>query len=131
MPSDKKYGTFDELIADVEPRSKKIARRLRSFIFDIHPDAVEVVRLGDRAATYGVGPKKMSEAYAYISPQKEYVNLGFFYGTSLEDPEGLQEGTGKAMRHVKVRSVEEADQPAVRRLIEAAFAERREALGLA
>lgn len=40
-----------------------IARKLRSVILAVDPVAIQVVRLGDRAATYGVGPKKMSEAY--------------------------------------------------------------------
>ena len=58
-------------------------------------ELLEVVRLGDRAATYGVGPKKMSEHFCYIAPQKYYVNLGFMYGADLPDPNGLLEGSGK------------------------------------
>lgn len=127
--SETKFGTFDELIAGLDPEIEGIARHLRTLILNVHPDAVEVVRLGDRAASYGVGPKKMSEAYAYIMPQEGYVNLGFYNGVSLADPEWLMEGTGKRLRHVKVRSKEEAGRPALRRLIEGALAERREALG--
>ena len=88
-----------------------------------------MVRLGDRAATYGVGLKKMSEGYSYILPHKNWVNLGFYMGTSLPDPSGLMEGTGKKLRHVKVRSVEDAERPEIRRLIEEALAERKQALG--
>jgi hypothetical protein len=87
------------------------------------------VRLGDRAATYGLGPKKMSEGYAYILPHTRWVNLGFYKGAELDDPRGLLEGTGAKMRHVKVRSVDEAGKPAVRALIEAALKERQAALG--
>lgn len=43
--------------ADLRP----IARRLRELVLDVHPDAVEVVRLGDRAATDGLGPPVHSE----------------------------------------------------------------------
>ena len=105
-----RFGTFDELVAGADGAVAAIARKLRSVILAVDPVAVEVVRLGDRAATYGVGPKKMSEAYVYVMPQRGQVNLGFFRGTSLDDPEGLLEGTGKAMRHVKVRSIEDADR---------------------
>ena len=59
-------------------------------------------------------------------PQKAYVNLGFYRGTSLSDPLGMLEGTGKDLRHVKVRSLEQAEQPAVRELIAAAVADRRQ-----
>ena len=109
--------------SDVRP----VSERLREMVVDVDPDTVEVVRLGNRAATYGVGPKKMSEGYACILPYKNWVNLGFYKGTDLMDPEGLLEGTGKKMRHLKVRSVEGAGQPALRALIEKAFAERKRA----
>ena len=128
--SDTRFGSFDDLMAGLDPDVEQIARRLRALIQSVHPDAVERVRLGDRAATYGVGPKKMSESHTYIGPQAGYVNLGFFRGTSLPDPSGLLEGTGVAMRHTKVRTVEAVDRPAVRALIEAALAERRRILGL-
>ena len=49
---------------------------------------VETVRLGDNAATYGVGPKKMSDGYAYIMPMRGYINLGFYQGAMLADPNG-------------------------------------------
>ncbi len=86
-----------------------------------------MVRLGDRAATYGVGPKKMSEGYAYIIPHASRVNLGFYKGVDLKDPKGLLGGTGVKMRHVKIRSVGGAEQPAIRTLLKAALAERRKA----
>lgn len=123
-----KFGTFDDLVARLDPKIEQIARRLRTLILRVDPDAVEVVRLGDNAASFGLGPKKMSEAYAYIMPKAAYVNLGFYNGAALADPAGLIEGTGKRLRHVKVYSSEDADRPELRRLIETARAERRQAL---
>ena len=124
-----KYGTFDDLVAGLDPKIEQICRSLRDLILRLDTDAVEVVRLGDNAASFGLGPKKMSEAYAYIMPKAAYVNLGFYNGAALIDPAGLIEGTGKRLRHVKVFSSEEVAQPALRQLIEAAKAERRQALG--
>lgn len=124
------FGTFDELIDGVTAEWAAVARQLRALVLAVHPEAVEVVRLGDNAASYGVGPKKMSEAYCYVMVQKSWVNLGFYYGTAVPDPAGLLEGTGKRLRHVKVRSPAEAQQPALRALVAAALAERRAALGL-
>ena len=123
-----KYGTFDDLVAGLNPKIEQISRSLRTLILGLHPDVVEVVRLGDNAASYGLGPKKMSEAYAYIMPKAGYVNLGFYNGAALVDSAGLIQGTGKRLRHVKVYSSKEVGQPALRRLIEAALAERRQAL---
>lgn len=124
-----RYGTFDELLEIAAPQIRPIAVRLREIVLEVDPDAVEVVRLGDRAATYGVGPKKMSEGYAYILPQKNWVNLGFYKGSDLPDPAGLMEGTGKKLRHVKVRAVEDAERPEIRALLKEALAERTAALG--
>ena len=124
------YGSFDDLMVEVDPELERIARTLRAVILDVDPGAVEVVRLGDRAATYGVGPKKMSEGYVYVMPQSAWVNLGFYKGADLDDPLGLLEGTGAKMRHVKVRSFAETEQPELRALVSMAVAERREALGI-
>lgn len=124
-----RYGTFDELLEIAAPQIRPIAVRLREIVLEVDPDAVEVVRLGDRAATYGVGPKKMSEGYAYILPHKNWVNLGFYKGADLPDPAGLMEGTGKKLRHVKVRAVEDAERPEIRALLKEALAERTAALG--
>ena len=128
--SDTKFGSFDDLMDGLDPDIERVSRWLRDLVLDVDPDAVEVVRLGDRAATYGVGPKKMSEGYAYILPYDNWVNLGFYKGTDLPDPQGLLEGTGARMRHVKVESVETTDRAALTSLVTEALSERQEALGI-
>ena len=124
-----KFGTFEDLLETMAPVLKPVAVRLKDIIQTLDPNAVEVVRLGDRAATYGVGPKKMSEGYAYILPHAKWINLGFFKGADLPDPEGLLEGTGAKMRHVKVRDESYCQNPAIRDLLIAALDERKSALG--
>ena len=118
-------GTFDELLAGVEPDLAAIARRLRAIIRAGDVNAVETVRLGDNAATFGVGPKKMTDGYAYIMPMRGYVNLGFYQGAMLADPKRLLEGTGKSLRHVKLRSLTDANRSPVRALVAAALVRRR------
>jgi hypothetical protein len=101
---------------------------LRALIASSHPSFVEVVwpRMG--IASYGVGPRKMSEHYAYLSVHASHVNLGFYHGAALKDPGGILEGTGKRLRHVKLRGLAGARSPAVHRLLREAIAERRRAL---
>lgn len=125
-----KLGQFDDLVRLSNEPLKPVVQRLRALIREIHPEACEVVRLGDRAATYGCGPRKMIDGYAYILPYRSWVNLGFYRGTSLTDPEKLLEGTGARMRHVKMRTVEDVERPGVRELIREACAERRAAFGI-
>ena len=134
VKSKARLGSFDDLMSEqsenIEAQVEPIARRLKEVVLADFPEAIEVVRLGDCAASYGVGEKKMSEAHVYIMPKARYVNLGFYHGVGLPDPDGLLEGTGKKLRHIKVRSLEDANKPAVYALIVAALAERRAALGL-
>ena len=129
MRTERGLGTFAAVIAGVDPVVARIARRLRAVVQEVHPDAVEVPRAGERTVAYGVGPKKMSEGYAYIAPHGHHVNLGFYHGARLPDPEKLLEGVGKGLRHVKVRSFEEAGRSGLRQLLEAALRERHAALG--
>ncbi len=121
-------GSFDDLLTLTEGALRPVVSALRAMVLEVHSEACEVVRLGDRAATYGVGPRKMIDGYAYILPHSAWVNLGFYRGTDLPDPEGLLEGTGAKMRHVKVRSIDDAQLPALRVLVAAAYAERRAAI---
>lgn len=60
-------------------------------------------------------------AFAYVNAFKSHVNVGFFRGAEIADPSGLLEGTGKAMRHVKLRPDREIDAIALTTLIETAY----------
>jgi hypothetical protein len=48
---------------------------------------------------------------------KEHVTFIFLRGAALPDPEGLLEGTGKSVRHVKVRTVADVKRLALKKLI--------------
>ena len=124
-----KLGSFDDLLKDCKLEVKTIAQKLRKLVFEEYPEACEVVRLGDSAASYGIGLKKNSESHVYIMPKPSYVNLGFFYGSNLSDPNNLLEGTGKMMRHVKIYSLKDIENPALRTLMLEALLERKKALG--
>jgi hypothetical protein len=65
-------------------------------------------------------------AFAYVNAFKAHVNVGFFRGTQLADPKGLLEGTGKVMRHVKIRPGRTVDAVALSKLIDAAYADMKD-----
>ena len=77
---------------------------VRELIHDGHPTAC----VGD--ATFG-----------YVNAFTAHVNVGFFLGAHLADPAGLLEGTGKNMRHVKLRPDAAIDGAALTALIKAAY----------
>jgi hypothetical protein len=62
-------------------------------------------------------------AFAYVNAFRAHVNVGFFRGAEIADPSRLLEGTGKFMRHVKLRPDGEIDALALTELIETAYAD--------
>ena len=61
--------------------------------------------------------------FAYVNAFKAHVNVGFFRGAELDDPAGLLEGTGRFMRHVKLRPQQKVDSTALERLIDVSYAD--------
>jgi hypothetical protein len=111
---------FDEILSEASPEVAALARRADGLIEEVMPDVVKVAWPKQNIIGYGVGPKKMSEQYCYVALYKARLNLGFYYGADLPDPENLLEGSGKAMRHIKISELEQLENPAVRELITAA-----------
>ncbi len=69
-----------------------------------------------------------SAPFAYINAFTSHVNLGFFYGADLPDESGLLEGTGKRMRHIKLRPGGSYDEAAILSLIHLAYVDIKERL---
>ena len=67
-------------------------------------------------------------AFGYVNAFTAHVNVGFFRGAELADPSGLLQGTGKYMRHVKLKPGVDVDSVALRLLIETAYVDMSERL---
>lgn len=96
-----------ELRRLVEPwfeRMRACGADVRELLHDGHPTAC----VGDAA-------------FAYVDAFSAHAAIGFFQGASLEDPEGLLEGAGKRMRHIKLRWGRPIDEAALAALIAAAY----------
>ena len=91
--------------------------------FEVMRDGGDDVRelLHDGHPTVCVG----DAAFAYVNAFKAHVNVGFFRGAELADPERLLEGTGKFMRHVKLRPECDVDATTLRKLIETAYTDMK------
>ncbi len=64
-------------------------------------------------------------AFAYVNAFKAHVNVGFFRGAEIADPDGLLEGTGKFMRHVKLRPERNINVRVLMKLIETAYTDMK------
>lgn len=67
--------------------------------------------------------------FAYVNSFKSHVNVGFFYGATFDDPAGLLEGSGKRMRHAKLKPGFGFDEAALAVLIDVAYADIKARLG--
>lgn len=94
--------------------------------FDVIRDCGDDVRelLHDGCPTACVA----DAAFAYVNAFTAHVNVGFFRGAELADPTRLLEGTGKYMRHVKLRPGDDLDVHALIALIEAAYSDMKRRL---
>jgi len=108
------FSTGDPLRAFVRPWFEKMrgcGSDVREILHDGHPIACAV-----------------DAAFGYVDAFKAHVSLGFFQGAVLFDPATLLEGSGKRMRHVKLRWGQDLPADALNALIAAAYGDVRERL---
>ena len=115
----------DRLLAGHPHAIQAIERALRETIRAEIPDAVEHVDFGNKLIAFGRSMKMRGLLFAIIA-HAAHVNLQLADGAELPDPDGLIEGTGKRIRHVKIRSVEAASAPPLLAIIRAQLAARPE-----
>ena len=99
-----------------------IAQRWFEVMRDCGDDVRELLHDGHPTACVG------DAAFAYVNAFKAHVNVGFFRGAEIADPSGLLEGTGRFMRHVKLRPDHQADAKALKELIETAYIDMKKRL---
>ena len=120
MPS---TDALRELIERLQPQHEELYLATHALVLDAVPDVRSEVDLVDGSIGYG------ARQYGYggwgmaaLQAHKGWVSLFFMQGVALPDPSGVLEGSGKLLRHVKLRSVEalESSAPALGELLVAA-----------
>jgi hypothetical protein len=114
------YGSFDEYLKDQSRRNQAIIRGLRRLVKRVEPGLSESVKWGNGCWIGSKGPV----AYVYSAP--DYVQFGFFRGSSLKDPKGLLEGEGKYVRHTKVHKTSGIDERSFAALLRQAAGTREQ-----
>jgi len=118
--------SVEQFLADLPPDLQAITRELVAIARKNMPMAHEFIY--HDAVGYSVSESPY-DRICYIAPQKKgYVNFGFFFGANLPDPKHLLVGEGKRLRHIKVRSVHDAKNPALGKLIAATWKEAPESM---
>jgi hypothetical protein len=94
-----------------------IARRWFDLMRECGDEVRELMHDGCPVACLGDAP------FGYVNAFTSHVNVGFFYGAELPDPAGLLEGSGKRMRHVKLKPGVPVNSAALSRLIDDAYSD--------
>ena len=110
-----KASTLAEYVDGLGDWRAEAVLTLHRLVKEVAPDAKESIKWA--RPVYEVnGP------LCYIIAFKNHVNLGFSRGVDLPDEAGILEGSGKQMRHIKVKGIEAIDEDTVKDLIRAAVA---------
>jgi hypothetical protein len=99
-----------------------IARRWFEVMRECGGEVRELLHDGHPTACVG------DAAFGYVNAFRSHVNVGFFRGAEIADPEGMLQGTGKFMRHVKARPGSRLDAGALRELIVVAYEDMKRRL---
>jgi hypothetical protein len=86
---------------------RELMFKIRDLIHEIVPNVVEEFKWSRPIF-------KVKKHFSYLLSTKNYVNLGFVNFQKLNDPLNLLEGTGKDMRHIKLKSLEELNESQLR-----------------
>jgi hypothetical protein len=119
MRIDARRGTFGDM-ANLVPAHRPILEAVRSLVAGLDPEATEAANPRERPVCWATGEGRTRDGFAYAMPHKAPVNPGLLDGVRLPDPAWLLEGTGKVLRHVKLRSPGDLARPAPRDLLLAA-----------
>jgi hypothetical protein len=113
-----------DLLRRYDPGVQSVALALRAAVLDeigpCHETVFQVYKNNVISILYSTTEKRMKDNICLVVVYKDHVNLMFPRGVDLKDPRGLLEGSGKAMRHVKMLSPADIERPGVRALIQQA-----------
>lgn len=104
----------EEYIEKQKSPQREILKKLRKIILKTFPKINEEMKVG--VPCYGVSSSDICGKY-YIVALKDHVNLGFSLEGLTRKEQELFEGSGKTMRHIKIRSVKEIDEKRIVKLL--------------
>ena len=113
---------LDVMIARQPPEMRQLTTAVLARLRPRFPGAIEMVY--DKANTLVIGfcpDERASNVITSMAVYRKWINLYFFEGDAMPDPEGLLKGSGAMVRHVRITSAEELDRPAVKALISEAL----------
>jgi len=114
---------LDQFISRYAPEVADDGRRALKILARKFPTATKIVYDNYNALAVGFSASdRGGDAILSIALYPRYVSLFLLQGASLKDPEGVLEGTGSRVRHIKLRPISRLEASEVIALIDAAVA---------
>jgi hypothetical protein len=109
---------LDLIIAKQPPDMVELVKAVLAKLRPRFPGAVEMVYDKKRGMVLGFCPdERASNVINSIAVYSKWINLFFFEGDTLPDPEGLLQGEGTMVRHIRLTSADDLDRPAIKALM--------------
>ena len=113
-----------EFLAAYEPGITALALATRALVLSEAPDAVELIYDAYSAVSAGYSfTARPSDAFIHIAAYAHWVNLGFNHGADLVDSDGILQGSGRQIRHIRIAETADLRKPAIRKFVRAAIAQ--------
>ena len=113
--------TTAQLTAIIDARPPEMAKLTKAVLAKVRerlPGSIEMVYDKKNSLVIGFcSAERVSNVINSIAVYSKWINLYFFEGDTLPDPEGLLQGTGSMVRSIRVTDAAELDRPAVKALM--------------
>ncbi|HEV2120933.1 MAG TPA: DUF1801 domain-containing protein [Candidatus Bathyarchaeia archaeon] len=109
---------IEEFLSNYPEEIRRISAELRKITRNTMPKAHEFLYYD--AINFSLDDSPLGRI-CYISPTEKYVTLGFLFGAQLDDPDHLLQGSGKRARHIKIRTLKETKNSALKELVKVAW----------
>ena len=116
-----------DLLKFLEPFSEEIrglALWLREFVWDLYPDANELIYDNYNALAFGWSPSgNLGDAFCSVAVWNDkYVHFGFYWGSKIPDPKKILQGNGNQYRYIKVETKKDFPKAYIKKLLKDAYA---------
>lgn len=100
----------DQYIEQLPETIQELAKELRKLVFELSSSMKEEIKWSKPSYSH-------NGLVCYMQTAKTHINFGFYQGAKLDDRDGLLEGEGKKMRHIRMRKVQEIQAEPLKNLI--------------
>jgi hypothetical protein len=109
--------SIEQFLMQLPPEKRELALQIREIILSVNPEIEEAIKWGQLAFLI----RKKYFTFIYTYKHLNYLNLGFKQAVKLSDPKNLFEGTGKGMRHLKVRTAKDIPAAQIKKWVKEAM----------